>query len=130
AAVAGLLQVRNEEADGNDGVIPGHEERASRVGAIEDKPPSRPLKADLVADPEAAQPLGADAAGRDIDRERDHALPRGGGGHAPGTHGLRSERYRDPLAGLEGPLRGPGDAQVHLDDILGGPADACDLARA
>src|SRR2546426_5761230 len=128
--VAGLVQVSKDGADGHDADLLGHEERAPRIGAVEDEAAGRPLEADRVAHREAAQPLGADAAGRDVDRERDHALPRGGRGHAPGAHGLRPERHRDPLARLEGPLRGPGDAQVHLDDIMGGPADARDLGRA
>src|SRR6266542_2225813 len=84
APVAGLVEVREDRADGHDADLLGHEERAPRVGPAEDEAAGGPLEADRIADLEAAQPLGADAPGRHVDRVRDHALARGGGRPARG----------------------------------------------
>src|SRR5947208_9371279 len=127
---AGRVEPGQHRTDRHDADLLGDEERAPRVGAREDEAAERPLEAYLVAGLEAAEPLRADPCGRDVGTEREHLGGLRGRGDRVGADGLRAERDRHPLAGVELEGRRLLHAEVDLEDLGREPPDRFDARAA
>src|SRR5882672_2602335 len=78
-AEAGLVEIGQDGAHGDDADLLGEEDGAARVGAVEDEAARGAFELDGLPDLETTQPLGAHTGGRDVDGQGEHALARRSG---------------------------------------------------
>src|SRR6266850_7721378 len=99
-AEAGLVEIGQDGAHGDDADLLGEEDGAARVGAIEDETARGAFELDDVADLETSQPLRAYPGRCDVDGQGEHTLARRRGEHAPRANRLGAEGHGDPLPRL------------------------------